>query len=51
MATVRKMRTLTTGSASACWACCSQAAETTSWKGRSKMELTAGFQLVENRNE
>ena len=48
MATAQKMRTLTTGSASGCWACCSRAAETTSWKSRSKMELTASFQLVKN---
>ena len=47
MATARKIRTLTTGNASGCWACSSRAAETTSWKSRSKMELTACFQLVE----
>ena len=51
MATERKTRTLTTGNASGCWACCSQAVETTSWKSRSKMELTASFLFVENRNE
>ena len=47
-AMARKARTLTNGSASGCRACCSQTAETTSWKSRSKMELTASFQLVEN---
>ena len=47
-ATAPKTRTLTTGSASGCWTCCSRAAETISWKSRSKMELTASFQLMEN---
>ena len=48
MATAPKTRTLTTTRVRGCWACCSQAAETTSWKSRSKMELTASFQLMEN---
>ena len=51
MATERKICTLTATCVRACWACCSQAAETTSWKSRSNMELTAGFLFVENRNE
>lgn len=47
-ATERKARTLTTYNASDDRAYFSWAAETTSWKSRSKMELTASFQLVEN---
>ncbi len=47
-ATARKARTLTTYNASGDRAYCSWAAETKSWKSRSKMELTACFQLVEN---
>ena len=42
-----KTCTLTATHVRGCWACCSRAAETTSWKSRSKMELTACFQLVE----
>ena len=48
MATAPKTRTLTATRVRGCWAYCSRAAETTSWKSRSKMELTASFQLVEN---
>ena len=48
MATAPKTRTLTATRVRGCWACYSRAAETTSWKSRSKMELTASFQLVEN---
>ena len=47
-ATARKTCTFTTGSVSGCRTCCSRTAETTSWKSKSKMELTACFQLVEN---
>ena len=47
-AMARKARTLTTTNASGCRAYSSWAAETKSWKSRSKMELTASFQLVEN---
>ena len=50
-ATAPKTRTLTATRVRGCWACCSRAAETTSWKSRSKMELTASFLFVENRNE
>ena len=48
MATAPKTRTLTATRVRGCWACCSRAAETTSWKSRSKIELTASFQLMEN---
>ena len=47
-ATARKARTFTTYNASGDRAYSSWAAETKSWKSRSKMELTASFQLVEN---
>ena len=33
--------------ASGCRACCSRLTETTSWKHRSNLPSTAGFQLVE----
>ena len=48
MATAPKTRTLTGTRVRGCWSCCSRAAETTSWKSRSKMGLNASFQLVEN---
>ena len=41
-------RTFTTTSASVCRACCSRPTETTSWKRRNNLPLTARFQLVEN---
>ena len=46
-ATARKTRTLTPARASGCRACCSRLTETTSWKRRSNLPSTAGFQLVE----
>ena len=51
MATAWKACRLATASASGCRACGSWETGTTSWKSRSKMELTASFQLVENRIE
>ena len=47
-ATAQKTRTLTTTCASVCRACCSRPTETTSWKRRNNLPLTARFQLVEN---
>ena len=47
-ATAQKTRTLTTACASVCRARCSRPTETTSWKSRNNLPLTAGFLLVEN---
>jgi len=47
-ATAQKTRTLTTANAGVCRACCSRPTETTSWKRRNNLPLTARFQLVEN---
>ena len=47
-----KARTLTDACVSGCWACYSLPLETASWKRRSNLLSTSGFQLVENaRNE
>ena len=48
MATAPKTRTLTATRVRGCWACCSRAAETTSWKWRNNLPLIAVFELVEN---
>ena len=47
-ATTQKTRTLTTANATVCRVCCSRPTETTSWKCRNNLPLTARFQLVEN---